>query len=191
MVTIPDWDNNKVLPPIHPNTPAGEEHDSLYRSPYVAPLVEFITRFATTPQRVALAGKFLEYRAALHQWEISEGFQWINGSFVENVEQRSPSHTPRDIDVVTFFHGSETATLAQQLFDPETTTSNFNVDAYGIELGGRLDVGTAVLIGHLHSLWSHRRDHIWKGFLQVDLDPEQDPPALCRLQVIKQDLKKL
>ena len=65
-MTIPEWDSNKVLPPIHPNTPEGQEHESLYRAPYVARLEEFVTRFATTPQRVEMMRKFLDYRAALH-----------------------------------------------------------------------------------------------------------------------------
>ena len=79
-MTIPEWDINKILPPIHPDTPAGLEHDQLYRAPYVAPLEEFITRFVTTRERVHLAEGFLAYRAALHQWDVTNGYQWINGS---------------------------------------------------------------------------------------------------------------
>lgn len=30
------------------------------------------------------------------------------------------------------------------------------------------------VIAYWYSLWSHRRDDSWKGFVQVDLDPEQD-----------------
>ena len=54
MVTIPEWDDNKVLPPIHPDTPEGQEHENLYRVPYVARLVEFVIQFATTSERLAL-----------------------------------------------------------------------------------------------------------------------------------------
>ena len=86
-MTIHEWDNNKVLPPIRPDTPQGQEHDRLYRSPYAVPLAEFIERFATTLERVDMIENFLRYRAALHQAGITEGFQWINGSFVENIEE--------------------------------------------------------------------------------------------------------
>lgn len=163
----------------------------LYRAPYFAPLQEFVTRFVTSLKRAELMEGFLDYRAALHQWGISEGFQWINGSFVEDVERSSNPRSPQDIDVVTFYYGNETNTLNQQLFNPDITKENFDVDGYGIELGKPLDAGTAVLIGYFHGLWSHRRNHIWKGFIQVDLDPEEDPAARDRLQAIKKDLEQI
>ena len=188
VLTIPDWDDNKVLPPIHPDAPEGKEFDSLYRSPYVAKLVDFVTRFATTPERAELMEKFLDYRAALHQSDISEGFQWINGSFVENIERSSKPHSPKDIDVVTFFFGNENNARHRELLDPRITEPNFDVDGYGIELGKPLTVATAVEIGFWHDLWSHRIDHVWKGFIQIDLDPEEDPPARHRLHAIKEDL---
>ncbi len=186
MATIPQWDDNKVLPPIRPDTPEGQEHESLYRAPYVASLEQFVTRFATTPERIELANKFLDYRGALYQYGISEGFQWINGSFVENIEGRAPDHRqPKDIDVVTFFYKREdTREDYPVLFNPSTTQLNFNVDAYGVELGLPLDMGSAALIGFWHGLWSHRRDHVWKGFIQVALDPGEDPPAKRCLDVI-------
>ena len=130
MATIPQWDDNKVLPPIHPDTPEGQEHESLYRAPYVASLEQFVTRFATTPERIELANKFLDYRVALYQYGISEGFQWINGSFVENIEGRAPDHRqPKDIDVVTFFYKREdTREDYPALFSPSITKENFNAD---------------------------------------------------------------
>ena len=188
-MTIPEWDSNKVLPPIHPNTPEGQEHESLYRAPYVARLEEFVTRFATTPERVEMMRKFLDYRAALHFWGVVDGFQWINGSFVENVEQSSDPHSPRDIDVVTFYYGNDNSALYRGLLDPRITKPNFDVDGYGIELGEPLDIAIAVSIGYLHGLWSHRRNHIWKGFIQVALDDDEDPAARTRLNAIGEDLE--
>ena len=186
-MTIPEWDKNKVLPPIHPNTPEGQEHDRLHRAPYVVPLAEFIDRFATTLQRADLIEKFLGYRTALHQAGITEGFQWINGSFVENIEESSRKRPPDDVDVVTFFFRDEDASADyEDLFNPRITQENFNVDAYGIELGEPLDVATATTIGYFHGLWSHRRiDHVWKGFIQTDLDPTEDNPARRRLRVMR------
>ena len=101
-MTIPEWDNN-LLPPIHPDTPEGQEHEILYRAPYHAKLSDFVTRFTTTLERVALIEKFLEYRAALHEAGIHRELQWINGSFVEDIEQSPRERPPRDIDVVTLF----------------------------------------------------------------------------------------
>ena len=188
-MTIPEWDINKILPPIHPDTPEGFEHDLLYRAPYVARLEEFITRFVTTPERGNLMERFLAYRAALHQWDVTEGFQWINGSFVENLEQSSYPRPPRDIDVVTFYYGNDNHAFYRNLMNPDLASQEFNVDAYGVELGEPLDIPTVTLIGHLHSLWSHRRgDRLWKGFIQVDLDPEEDPPARDKLEALKEVL---
>ena len=186
-MTFPKWDQNNVLPPILPNTPEGREYDLLYRSPYIPTLVRFVTRFASTPERVELMSKFLDYRAALHQLEIIDGFQWINGSFVENIEQGPKNRPPGDIDVVTFYYGNKNQAQYLELFDSLITKKKFGVDADGIELGKPLDVGTAVLIGHVHSLWSHRRnDHVCKGFIQLDLDPKRDRLARHRLHAIKE-----
>ena len=189
-MSIPSWDPNRVLPPIRPDTPLEKQLDSLNRSPYTAPLEEVVKRFATTLDRVALFQDFLRYRSALHEWGITEGFQWINGSFVENVEEGSEPRSPEDIDVVTFYYGAEDNTLHLQLLDPVLTRSKFRVEGYGIELGAPLSVATAVLIGDLHSIWSHRRDGVWKGFVQVDLEPQDDPPALTRLQAIRKELEE-
>ena len=188
-MTIPEWDPNRVLPPIHPDTPEGQEDDSLYRAPYAARLEEFITRFANTPQRVHLVERFLAYRAALHQWGVTEGFQWINGSFVENVEQGSNPRIPRGINVVTFYYGNGNNAFYRHLLNADTASQNFSADAYGIELERPLDTGTATLIGYLHGLWSHRKgDRIWKGFIQVDLEPEEDPPAWEKLHAFREEL---
>ena len=114
-----------------------------------------------------------------------------NGSFVENIEQSSAPRSPEDIDVVTFFYWNENNVFYRELLDPRITKPNFNVDAYGVELGKPLDVATAVQIGYWHGMWSHRRNQVWKGFIQVDLDPTEDPPARVRLHVIKEDLEKI
>ena len=192
-MNIPEWDINKVLSPIHPETPEGQQHDILYRAPYVAPLAEFIDRFATTLERVDLIEEFLGYRVALHQAGITEGFQWINSSFVDNIEESSREHPPDDIDVVTFYYRDESASPDyEDLFNPRITTQNFKVDAYGIELDQPLDVATATTIGQLHSLWSHRRtDNVWKGFIQADLDPTEDISARRRLGVMREIIEDL
>ena len=142
--------------------------------------------FCNNPGKDRTGEQVPGHRGALHQYGISEGFQWINGSFVENIEGRAPDHRqPKDIDVVTFFYKREdTREDYPVLFNPSTTQLNFNVDAYGVELGVPLDMGSAALIGFWHGLWSHRRDHVWKGFIQVALDPGEDPPAKRCLDVI-------
>jgi hypothetical protein len=35
-------------------------------------------------------------------------------------------------------------------------------------------------------MWSHRRNHVWKGFVQVDLDPMDDGASLIELDNLEQ-----
>jgi hypothetical protein len=43
-------------------------------------------------------------------------------------------------------------------------------------------------ISYWYSMWSHRRDGLWKGFVQVDLDSAQDPAAFQLLTQAQADL---
>jgi hypothetical protein len=36
-------------------------------------------------------------------------------------------------------------------------------------------------VAYWYSMWSHRRDGMWKGFVQIDLSPSEDTPALAIL----------
>ena len=179
-MTIPEWDLNRVIPPIRPGTPKDGEHQQGNRSPYPTTLVEFVERFATSPERVRLIDGYLAYRAALHQAGIQRGFQWVDGSFVEHVEQRHfDPGMPNDIDVVTFFFPPEEHAIDYvALFTPELTKDTFSVDAYGFQLGVALTPARAELIGYWHGMWSHRRvDLRWKGFVRIDLNPNEDAIA--------------
>ena len=115
---IPDWDSRGLLPPFVSSPTSGEG-----RSPYLVRLTDLVLRFGyTTARRTFLAG-LLDYRADLHAAGIKNGFQWINGSFVEDKIGHS-GEEPGDIDLVTFFHvptGQTQGTLAvahPDLFHP-------------------------------------------------------------------------
>ena len=179
-MSIPDWDRNKIIPPIWPGTPKDREVDPSVRSPYKVTLVEFVERFVVTRERITLIEGLLEYLGALHQTGIYEGFQWIDGSFVEHVEERSyDPHVPGDIDVVTFFKLPNPVDPSWvELFRPLATKQKFHVDAYGVRLD--LPFGEKVIstIAYWNGMWSHReRDRLWKGYIQVDLDPAEDSLA--------------
>ena len=182
---IPHWDRNKVIPPIRPGTSEDEESQPFPRSPYRVTLVHFVERFAVTGERVPLIEGLLNYREALHQTGTKEGFQWIDGSFVEHVEERAyDPHIPNDIDVVTFFKLPDPADPdLEQLFRPPTTKQRFHVDAYGVQLGLPMDETTVSLIAYWTEMWSHRRrDRLWKGYVEVNLDPAEDGPARQALE---------
>ena len=178
---IPDWNEFGVLPPILP----GEDGaDSSGRSPYSVSLLDLVDRFSTNDSRMTNLRGFFDYRSSLHDFGIVEGFQWIDGSFVEDVESME-GRPPGDIDVVTFFKsaGRDPGEYGH-LFDNRRMKSERHVDAYGISLDRPMDVHTVKLISYWYSLWSHRRDHLWKGFIEVSLNPDEDQSALAALDPI-------
>ena len=80
-VAIPDWNAQGVLPPINPASPT-----SFDRSPYQISLTDLVLRYATSAARETILGGFLRFRAALHAAGLIQGFQWIDGSFLEHIE---------------------------------------------------------------------------------------------------------
>lgn len=182
---IPDWTMDGIVPPIRPGLP-GYSDD---RSPYRVGLVDFIDRFAVTADRAAVLDGFLTYRAELHGLGVVNGFQWLNGSFLEHVED-TEGRSPRDIDVVTFFEippGQNQQGFfgaVRHLFDINHCKQTYSVDGYPHVLGESLDERNVRQISYWYSMWSHRRNGVWKGFVQVDLNPANDVDARMRLENI-------
>src|SRR4051812_26048050 len=96
-VAIPTWNANGVIPPISSANPTSAE-----RSPYVVSLSEFVLRFVSTGKRKQILDGFLRHRSRLHAAGLTSGFQWLDGSFLENIEV-TETRDPKDLDVVTFF----------------------------------------------------------------------------------------
>ncbi len=177
---IPDWDFSGVLPPIN--------EDEEPSSPYEVSLRDVVTRFGDTETRRRLLTGLLDFRAELHNAGLEQGFQWIDGSFAENIEEID-DRPPRDIDVVTFFsipNNHTQLTLLQgfpNLFDHQEVKDTHNVDSYFVPVNQTRPeslVGWAV---YWSSLWSHRRgDFLWKGYLQVDLASDGDTEARTELE---------
>ena len=159
---IPEWNRDSALPHILPGVDAGSPSS---RSPYKVSPLELVDRFATSPIRSEILRGFFDYRAALNSLGIESGFQWINGSFVENVE------FPGDIDVVTFYYPPNTHISEYiHIFDTKSAKAAYRVDAYGIELATPLNPERVRLISYWHSMWSYRRNDLQpKGFLWMDL----------------------
>jgi hypothetical protein len=177
---IPAWTADGVLPPINASQPVSPE-----RSPYVVSLTDYVLRFSETPERRTVLDGFLRYRAGLHAAGLVQGFQWLDGSFLEHVE-RLERRGPNDVDVVTFYRlppGISQAQLAMKhvtLLDHGSVKAAYRVDGYLVHLGmdaERLTRQSA----YWYSVWSHRRNQLWKGFVQVDLAPAEDPVAAATL----------
>lgn len=186
-IVIPSWNANGVIPPVSPSTPTSAE-----RSPYEVSLSEFVLRFATSIKRQQILTGYLRHRSRLHAAGLTTGFQWIDGSFLENIEV-TETRDPNDIDVVTFF-SLPVGTTQQQvqtrapdafpltLAERAAFKTAFFVDPYFVSLGSRAPL-LVKQSAYWYSMWSHRRDASWKGFLQIDLDPAEDPLAAIQLRV--------
>ena len=178
---IPDWDEEGVIPPMDRRDPV-----SFNRSPYRVSLIDVITRFGSTPVRRELLSGLLNFRAEIHRAGLTRGFQWIDGSFVEDVES-SRGRAPADIDAVTFFyipdgHTRESLALAfPNIFATTATKADFRVDSYFVGLNqtdAERIVGRAA---YWYGLWGHTRRGLWKGFVEVDLDPGEDEAVRAAL----------
>jgi hypothetical protein len=173
---VPDFDHNDVLPP-HLGDP--RRPDEL--TPFPATSEEVCLRFATSPARMVILAGWLEFRKQLDAMGITQGFQWLDGSFLENVEVVA-GRAPDDLDVVTFYTSPAgvdpkalrdlrdllIATLPE-FFDRAASKARFKLDHFGIHLGApgpSLVDNTRYWTG----LFSHRRDGVWKGMLRVELN---------------------
>jgi hypothetical protein len=178
---IPSFGQGDVLPPFIGTDVAG--HISP-RSPYNATMSELVDRFATSAERAAILRGLKGYRDALRNIGYTDGFQWINGSFVEDCE-KVKQRPPNDIDVVnvlfrptrvksdapwTMFvnlHGST-------VLDPAWSKANFKCDSYFIDLDTPPDI-VAGQSAYWFGLFSHQRNTFrWKGMVQVSLQSDDD-----------------
>lgn len=126
-VRIPDWTAEGVLPPLDVGNPTGSN-----RAPYAVSLYDLVVRFGTTPERCSILDGYLRHRAALHANGYEVGFQWLDGSFMEDVETLE-GRPPRDMDVVSFVHppgAANTAPGDQDALDHAAAKSRFKVDSY-------------------------------------------------------------
>jgi hypothetical protein len=184
IVQIPAWTAAQILPPVDPINAI-----SASRSPYSVSLLDVVLRFATSAERRSILDGFLRYREKLHAAGLTVGFQWLDGSFLENIEVLE-SRPPNDLDVVTFCELPAGVTQAQIAVNhPDVIPApalrsafkaNYHVDPYFEVIGP--DWRWTIRRGtYWYSVWSHRRSLAWKGYLQVDLNPVDDAAAVALL----------
>ncbi|MBB1594225.1 hypothetical protein A9973_09080 [Achromobacter sp. UMC46] len=73
------------------------------------------------------------------------------------------------------------------LFDHGYVKEAYRVDSYWEVLGVPMEAQSIQRVSYWHSMWSHRRDGMWKGFVQVDLESTQDPVAAQVLAQVRAD----
>ncbi len=182
------WNDDGVLPPVDP-----ADQISYPRSPYLISMTDFVSRFGISQERCQLLTGFLRYRSALHNAGFTRGFQWVDGSFTEHKE-RLKKCPPNDIDLITFYCMPDGLTQQNidpgvaRLFEAPYIKKTFNVHEYAFELktsDPELWIDRAT---YWYSVWSHRRDNVWKGYIRVDLAPIDEAAAQARLDVLIQEL---
>lgn len=173
---IPAFDHNSVLPPhLGDPTNPGE------LSPFPCTTLELCQRFATSPERQAILGRFLDFRERLRAEGLTTGFQWLDGSFLEDVEARE-NRAPRDLDLVTVYWGYplpfQTTLVASfpEFANPALAKANYMLDHYPFDAGFSPEL-TVDSGRYWALLFSHNRLRVWKGMLKIDLDTAADDVA--------------
>jgi hypothetical protein len=183
---IPPFTIDGVLPPYTGATGPGGPLHAL--TPFEASAVELVTTFGTTAHRLTLLQNWLDHRAAFRGLGFTQGFQWIDGSFVED-------KVPQDLDVVTFSRRPARATGPQALealmrANPDLcirgpVKTRYNLDAFFVDLDGSKE-SLVSATRYYAGLFSHRRsDDLWKGMVQVRFDnPADDAAASAALAAL-------
>lgn len=188
---IPAFNASLVLPPFTGDDPG----QRATMSPYKTDILAFVRRFATSGPRAALVVGLLDYRKALRSAGVASGFQWIDGSFVENVEV-TRGRPPGDIDLVTFAPAPDMGKYATDaefdawvekfggLFDPDQAKAQFGCEAFFIDMLKRPDLlidDTRYWFG----LFSHQRaTSLWKGMIQIPMSSNDDEARAYLAQLI-------
>ena len=175
---LPGFTISGLLPPYVGADPTVQH----LTSPYPTTIDVLTQHFSTSPKRGEILRGFLAFRQTLATLGLSDGFQWLNGSFSEHIEMRE-QRDPNDLDVVTFFRRpaavKDDADFAnffaanRNLFTSVYTKQQFCCDAYFVDLD--LDpVSVVSQARYWHGLFSHRRaTGEWKGMIELPLAVSQ------------------
>lgn len=182
---IPQISKSLVLPPFLGEQPGVRS----WASPYQASMSEVVGRYATSPARAWLLHGLLSYRDALFAAGLWDGYQWLAGSFVEDVE-RERKRPPHDIDVVTFSSTPVDAAVRQawlathrNLLDRGKVKRRFLCDGFFVDLRKPADLLVDDAC-YLFGLYSHQRASLrWKGILKIPLASD-DTAAKVQLMAI-------
>jgi len=186
---IPDFTVDGLLPPFVGENPALQ---SSLMSPYEVTVEEFVERFSTNPERIKILVDWMQHRKALRELGVVEGFQWLDGSFVENKEDLRGC-PPNDLDLIMFIRRPMEAiddeswhSLVRKhlhLFIRDHIKQKFKLDAFVFELDAS---NIEVLLDRTRyflQLFTHQRDTgIWKGMLRIGhQNTEQETRLLAEL----------
>jgi hypothetical protein len=181
---IPNFDHNNVLPP-HLGDPT--VYGDL--SPYHCTTLELCQKFSTSNDRIKILQNFILFREKMCSLGIVSGFQWLDGSFLENIEVIE-GRSPRDLDVVTFYSGlsTEEEENLEECFPEfiycELSKKKYLIDHYSVDYNYKPEA-TVEQTRYWIQLFTHNRLGVWKGILKISLNtPEDDQLALAYLKTV-------
>lgn len=177
LMPIPEFGHNGVLPPHR-----GDPTRVALQSPYKCTTVELVKRFGHTADRRRLLSGFLDFRHKMRNLGMINAFQWVDGSFVEDVE-RTLGRPPQDIDVLTVYWDYKEFFQEQffgqfrEGYDTGLAKKHYGIDHRIVDASHR----PHHLIEELQfiiQLFSHNRNGVWKGILKLDVNtPNEDAQA--------------
>ena len=170
---IPDLTKTGVLPPHHGSQNGGPVRKTDL-SPFPATTLELCQKFGDTPERRVILRGYLQFRARLTDLQVVNGFQWVDGHFLEDYEKRSRK-APDHIRVVTFCYPSAMvsdphyARLSEPLKKGRDTRATFHVDHSLIPLNWPTqDIIEATRFQS--AILSHSDNGVWKGYVRINLN---------------------
>ncbi|MDY0781274.1 DUF6932 family protein [Tenacibaculum sp. IB213877] len=170
---IPNFDHNNVLPP-HLGNPTQRTH----LSPYTCTILELCHKFSTSKERIEILKGLIDFRKKMTKNGIIHGFQWIDGSFIEDIE-KIENRPPKDIDAVTFYGGIPQNVQINlnanfpEFISPTLSKNKYKVDHYAVDYTYNPNV-TVEMTRYWLQLFTHNRNSIWKGILKLEINTPID-----------------
>ncbi|MEW9808779.1 hypothetical protein ABUE31_22600, partial [Mesorhizobium sp. ZMM04-5] len=161
---------------------------------YIISTSELVQTFGTTLRRKQLLRNLLAYRGLMYANGYVSGIQFLDGSFVEDVERHS-GREPGDIDVYSLldtpkryvqdpalWHPDGFKFWAEEIQNQPLNKSRFELDTYALLVQELPLVHLLKDVMYWYSLFSHQKvTFAWKGFVAILLDQQQDVDALALL----------
>jgi hypothetical protein len=174
---IPDFTLDLALPPH-----LGNPMDPGQLSPYACTTEELCEKLGKTLERQEILKGFLDFRERLAANGVTNGFHWLGGSLLEQIEVLE-NRPPGDIDVATFYwpadvgHNQRLAQNFPEFGNFQLSKQKFRVDSYPVDVSHSPDF-TISWVKYWVLVFSHRRGGVWKGMLHVALNtPDEDSRA--------------
>ena len=186
---IPGFNTGGLIPPF-----VGTDATTAERSPYIVTMSEFAATFGTSPHRRVLIRNLIAYRSLLATDGYESGIQFVDGSFVENVEVIQ-GRDPEDIDVFSLlsvpqkylsdlaaWHENGFPFWQNEIVDQAKNKDRFSLDTYAMLYEEMQPISLIKNVIYWYGLFSHQRDtYAWKGFVAVVLNPAEDKAALVSM----------